>query len=153
MIAHQPTLPPGGSGPHPTETIAGQPSHLPVLTVTASWGYAPRNVYPLSPREPQAYEEDCRMNKAFKPGINWLIVFVPICFLVNYVPALKNEIVLFVCSCPLHGCSVESHQHSHRAFGGPAWVPRSGVCSTPRSATSLRSYSVPWPSTTAWAPW
>lgn len=38
--------------------------------------------------------------KAFlKPGIHWLSIFVPISFLINYIPALYNEIALFICSC------------------------------------------------------
>ena len=39
------------------------------------------------------------MKSLLKPSINWLLVFVPISFLVNYVPAFKNDITLFICSC------------------------------------------------------
>ena len=39
------------------------------------------------------------MKEFLKPGINWLIVFIPISFLINYIPPLKNDIALFVCSC------------------------------------------------------
>ncbi len=39
------------------------------------------------------------MKEFLKPGINWLIVFIPIAFLINYLPPLKNDIALFVCSC------------------------------------------------------
>lgn len=39
------------------------------------------------------------MKVILKPGINWLVVFIPIAFLINYVPPLKNDIALFVCSC------------------------------------------------------
>ena len=39
------------------------------------------------------------MKEFFKPGINWLGVFIPVAFLVNYVPSLNNDIALFVCSC------------------------------------------------------
>ncbi|MBL7178344.1 MAG: calcium/proton exchanger [Desulfobacteraceae bacterium] len=39
------------------------------------------------------------MKTMLKPNINWLIIFIPISLLVNYVPALKNDIALFICSC------------------------------------------------------
>ncbi len=39
------------------------------------------------------------MEKMMKPNIYWLTVFIPISILINYVPALKNDIALFVCSC------------------------------------------------------
>ncbi len=39
------------------------------------------------------------MKTIFKPGINWLVVFIPISFFINYIPPLKNDIALFVCSC------------------------------------------------------
>ena len=39
------------------------------------------------------------MKSILKPGINWLVIFIPISFLINYVPSLKNDIALFVCSC------------------------------------------------------
>ncbi len=39
------------------------------------------------------------MKTALKPGINWLIIFVPISIIIHYLPALKNDIALFICSC------------------------------------------------------
>jgi hypothetical protein len=39
------------------------------------------------------------MKELLKPGINWLAVFIPISFLINYVSPLKNDIALFTCSC------------------------------------------------------
>ncbi len=39
------------------------------------------------------------MKTMLKPGINWFIIFIPISVLINYVPALKNDIALFICSC------------------------------------------------------
>jgi Ca2+:H+ antiporter len=39
------------------------------------------------------------MKTLLKPNINWLAVFIPISILINYVPALKNDIALFICSC------------------------------------------------------
>ena len=39
------------------------------------------------------------MKEILKPGINWLVVFIPIAFLINYIPPMKNDIALFVCSC------------------------------------------------------
>jgi Ca2+:H+ antiporter len=39
------------------------------------------------------------MKEFLKPGINWLAVFIPISFLISYVPPLKNDIALFACSC------------------------------------------------------
>jgi Ca2+:H+ antiporter len=34
-----------------------------------------------------------------KPSINWLAIFIPISLVVAYIPALKNEILLFFFSC------------------------------------------------------
>ena len=34
-----------------------------------------------------------------KPSIDWFAVFIPISFLLAYVPSLKNEAALFVCTC------------------------------------------------------
>lgn len=39
------------------------------------------------------------MEKMIKPNVYWLTVFIPISIVINYVPALKNDIALFVCSC------------------------------------------------------
>ena len=39
------------------------------------------------------------MKEILKPGINWLVVFIPISILINYAPSLKNDIALFSCSC------------------------------------------------------
>ena len=39
------------------------------------------------------------MKKFPRPNINWLAVFIPISILINYIPPIKNEIALFVCSC------------------------------------------------------
>lgn len=39
------------------------------------------------------------MKELFRPGVNWLVVFVPVSILINYVPSLKNDIALFSCSC------------------------------------------------------
>jgi len=34
-----------------------------------------------------------------KPNLNWLLVFLPVSIALNYVPALKNDVALFICSC------------------------------------------------------
>ena len=39
------------------------------------------------------------MKTMLRPNIKWLIIFIPISALINYVPALKNDIALFICSC------------------------------------------------------
>jgi Ca2+:H+ antiporter len=39
------------------------------------------------------------MKAVLKPGINWLMVFIPASFLINYIPSIKNDIILFICSC------------------------------------------------------
>jgi len=39
------------------------------------------------------------VEKFFKPSFNWLLVFIPVSIVINYIPSLKDGIALFVCSC------------------------------------------------------
>jgi len=39
------------------------------------------------------------MKTIFKPSINWLVIFIPVSFSINYIPSFKNDIALFICSC------------------------------------------------------
>ncbi|MBV9385043.1 MAG: calcium/proton exchanger [Chroococcidiopsidaceae cyanobacterium CP_BM_ER_R8_30] len=34
-----------------------------------------------------------------KPNIHWLAIFIPVSFALAYIPAFKNQIALFACSC------------------------------------------------------
>ncbi len=34
-----------------------------------------------------------------KPSIDWFAVFIPVSFVLAYVPSFKNEVALFICSC------------------------------------------------------
>lgn len=60
----------------------------------------------------------------FKPGINWLAVFIPIAFLLGYVPALNNELWLFVvASLAMVVCSawIANATDSLADVVGPTW--------------------------------
>ncbi|MGK7877016.1 MAG: calcium/proton exchanger [Xenococcaceae cyanobacterium] len=39
------------------------------------------------------------MQALLKPNINWLAIFIPVSFALAYIPALKNEVALFICGC------------------------------------------------------
>ena len=46
------------------------------------------------------------IRRFLKPGINWLAIFIPIAFLMGYVPALHNELWLFIAaSLAMVACS------------------------------------------------
>src|SRR4029077_17258578 len=59
--------------------------------------------------------------KSFKPSIDWLLVFVPIAFAVEYVPAFHNPTALFICSglaiIPLAGIMVRATEHLAEHLG------------------------------------
>lgn len=50
-----------------------------------------------------------------RPSLDWLLVFVPICLLMRYVPALHNDTLLFAASClaiiPLAGWLGRATEH------------------------------------------
>src|SRR5215471_6821449 len=61
------------------------------------------------------------MLKSFKPSIDWLLVFLPIAFLLEYVPALHNGTALFICSglaiIPLAGIMGRATEHLAEHLG------------------------------------
>jgi Ca2+:H+ antiporter len=61
------------------------------------------------------------MLKSFKPSIDWLLVFLPIAFLLEYVPALHNPTALFICSglaiIPLAGIMGRATEHLAEHLG------------------------------------
>src|SRR5439155_21141990 len=50
-----------------------------------------------------------------RPSLNWLLIFVPVAFVVRYVPGLKNDTALFLVSglaiIPLAGWLGEATEH------------------------------------------
>jgi Ca2+:H+ antiporter len=61
------------------------------------------------------------MLKSFKPSIDWLLVFLPVSFLLEYVPALHNGTALFICSglaiIPLAGIMGRATEHLAEHLG------------------------------------
>src|SRR5678815_661881 len=61
------------------------------------------------------------MLKNFKPSIDWLLVFLPVSFLLEYVPALHNGTALFICSglaiIPLAGIMGRATEHLAEHWG------------------------------------
>ena len=56
-----------------------------------------------------------------KPSLNWLLVFVPIAFVLRFVPGLENPTALFICSClaiiPLAGWMGRATEHLAEYLG------------------------------------
>jgi Ca2+:H+ antiporter len=61
------------------------------------------------------------MLKNFKPSFDWLLVFVPVTFLLAYWPAVHNETALFICSgvaiIPLAGIMGRATEHLAERMG------------------------------------
>jgi len=61
------------------------------------------------------------MLKNFKPSIDWLLIFIPIAFALEYVPALHNATALFICSglaiIPLAGIMGRATEHLAEHLG------------------------------------
>src|SRR5437762_12407494 len=61
------------------------------------------------------------MRKTFKPSLDWLLVFLPVAFLLKYVPAWHNETALFLCSglaiIPLAGIMGRATEHLAEHLG------------------------------------
>jgi Ca2+:H+ antiporter len=61
------------------------------------------------------------MLKSLKPSIDWLLVFVPVAFVLEYVPALHNATALFICSglaiIPLAGIMGRATEHLAEHLG------------------------------------
>lgn len=61
------------------------------------------------------------MLKSFKPSIDWLLIFVPVAFAVEYVPGLHNDTTLFICSglaiIPLAGIMGRATEHLAEHLG------------------------------------
>lgn len=56
-----------------------------------------------------------------KPSLDWLLVFVPISIALRFVPGLKNDTALFICSClaivPLAGWMGKATEHLAEQVG------------------------------------
>ncbi len=57
----------------------------------------------------------------FRPSLDWLLVFVPISIALRFVPTLKNDTALFICSClaiiPLAGWMGRATEHLAEKVG------------------------------------
>src|SRR5215468_3373422 len=66
------------------------------------------------------------MLKSFKPSVDWLLIFVPVAFALEYIPSLHNETALFICSglaiIPLAGimgrATEQLSEHLGQGIGG-----------------------------------
>lgn len=56
-----------------------------------------------------------------KPSLNWLLIFVPVAFVLRFVPGLYNPTALFICSClaiiPLAGWMGRATEHLAEHLG------------------------------------
>lgn len=56
-----------------------------------------------------------------KPSLNWLLVFVPVAFVLRFVPGLENPTALFICAClaiiPLAGWMGRATEHLAEHLG------------------------------------
>jgi len=56
-----------------------------------------------------------------RPSLNWLLIFVPIAFILRFVPGLENPTALFICSClaiiPLAGWMGRATEHLAEHLG------------------------------------
>jgi len=61
------------------------------------------------------------MLKTLKPSVDWLLVFVPVAFLLEYVPAWHNPTALFICAglaiIPLAGIMGRATEHLAEHLG------------------------------------
>src|SRR5437762_10819612 len=61
------------------------------------------------------------MRKTFKPSLDWLLVFLPVAFLLKYVPAWHSDTALFVCAglaiVPLAGIMGRATEHLAEHLG------------------------------------
>jgi Ca2+:H+ antiporter len=61
------------------------------------------------------------MLKALKPSVDWLLVFVPVAFLLEYIPAWHNPTALFLCAgvaiIPLAGIMGRATEHLAEHLG------------------------------------
>lgn len=56
-----------------------------------------------------------KLQSILKPSLNWLLVFVPVAFVLRFVPGLESPTALFICSClaiiPLAGWMGRATEH------------------------------------------
>jgi Ca2+:H+ antiporter len=61
------------------------------------------------------------MFKTLKPSLDWLLIFVPVALALRYVPALRNDTALFICSglaiVPLAGIMGRATEHLAERMG------------------------------------
>jgi Ca2+:H+ antiporter len=61
------------------------------------------------------------MLKSLKPSVDWLLIFVPVAFVLEYVPSLHNGTALFICSglaiIPLAGIMGRATEHLAEHLG------------------------------------
>src|ERR1041385_5712443 len=61
------------------------------------------------------------MLKGLKPSIDWLLIFLPVAFAVEYLPAFHNDTALFICSglaiIPLAGIMGRATEHLAEHLG------------------------------------
>ena len=61
------------------------------------------------------------LRSRLKPSLNWLLIFVPVAFILRFVPGLQNPTALFICSClaiiPLAGWMGRATEHLAEHLG------------------------------------
>ena len=71
--------------------------------------------------KPQGQGAKPSKRSLLKPSLNWLLVFVPIAFVLRFVPGLENPTALFICSClaiiPLAGWMGRATEHLAEHLG------------------------------------
>lgn len=63
----------------------------------------------------KSQDQSSTVKSLLKPSLNWLLVFVPVAFVLRFVPGLENPTALFICSClaiiPLAGWMGRATEH------------------------------------------
>lgn len=74
-----------------------------------------------SPVAPPASPPPAASRSWLRPSLNWLLVFVPVAFLLRFVPAFDNPTALFIIAClaiiPLAGWMGRATEHLAEHFG------------------------------------
>lgn len=62
-----------------------------------------------------------RGRSLLRPSLNWLLIFLPVAFVLRFVPAVENPTALFICSClaiiPLAGWMGRATEHLAEHLG------------------------------------
>lgn len=74
-----------------------------------------------TPSAGESHDKSVQSRSWLKPSLDWLLIFVPIAFILRFVPGLENPTALFICSClaiiPLAGWMGRATEHLAEHLG------------------------------------